>query len=161
MDKLRKILWCIEPFPENQELESNFSKLLTHITEASGATIQPITYFHDLNPTTTEPLLKQEKLDILSKIDTRLMSYNIPNLQPSYGIFDHVLGFVSKQTQLIVQYAEENNFDLICLQSKASSNRDSFFIGSFAESMSLLSQNIPLLLLTVIEMIVLRYCFPL
>jgi len=142
---MKNFLWCVEPLPKNTEFEKSSVKTINKITTAFSSTITPVSYVSDFNPITREGLCRNEKDQILESISERLKEYKIKRLGGAKVIYDFAEGLVSKQVSLIINYAEKNNFGIICVQTKAKSSRDKLFLGSFAETLSLTSVKVPIL----------------
>lgn len=134
----KKILWAVDAFPESRKLQATTLSTLRMLAKSTDADIFPVYLLSpdQLNlriefsqPWIGEFLPSAEKAlnSLLAKVKMQGLQKSQVLIQPSPSL--------RKSVEKLVQYAKENDFDLITLATHGRKGISRMVLGSFAETL--------------------------
>lgn len=138
-----KVIWAIDAFEDNKELNQKMADYVTHLHEVAGAEIEPLYLLREneiVLPTyevpawvndhsrTAESLFKE----VLADYDLKFLS------EPK--VIPHAAQSHAGAAEALSNYALQSHADLIIVGSHGRSGFQRFILGSFAESLLMQSE---------------------
>lgn len=140
--KIKRIIWPVDAAEEVDKTQSNIVDTLNILARQSGRSIEvepvyviPAAYVMPPDMLEYSPPidLKDEAFEVLY---AKLEKVDIPGLLPPQVLEEPV--YTTTQTaQVLIEYAQETNADLIAIASHAKKGLARLFLGSFTEAMIL------------------------
>lgn len=145
-----KIIWTIDAFEDNYELNHKMAECLTELHQATRAEIQPVYLLREnelMMPTYEHPLWLSDHLEVTEvRLQQVLNEYNLPFLSPAH-VIPHAVPSQAGAAEILARYAEEEKADLIVVGTHARQGLQRFLEGSFTTSL-LTESAVPLLVVS-------------
>ncbi|MGE0634466.1 MAG: universal stress protein [Pseudobdellovibrionaceae bacterium] len=147
--RMNKIAWAVDPYENRQDLKNKVSQILMCFEKQSSVEVYPI---HVLN----QPLWSYSPIEneIFEKERLRATEDNLQWIVDSFGfesvkkpvILRQTGASVSSSVDLLCEYLDKENFDLVIVGTHGRSGFKRFVMGSFAETL-LLRSALPVLVI--------------
>jgi nucleotide-binding universal stress UspA family protein len=143
----KKILWTVDPFAKNKELQRSAAWAIKNLTQGSSSIIEPI-YFFSAYITTDEPLeiprdlIRGIQASGQKQLDEILSRIKLDGIRPLHVISQPYLS-IREGVDLISRIAKRWKADLIITSTHARKGIKRWVLGSFAETL-LLHSDVPI-----------------
>ena len=139
--EVRRILWAVDAFPEDHDLDRTAASVIKNVFGRSGAEIEPV---YVLVPDELDRLSlsmnfywqRQYEESAAKALAAFTSTIELPNLKPGY-LLRNARGTLRSGVEALNEYAKSTNADLIVVSSHARKGLARMFLGSFAESLML------------------------
>lgn len=144
---MAKVLWAVDPIPEDKKLQFKTAQALARLTKNSGVVIEPVCVLSADRLRVPMAAFRTDAKKYQIEAETLLKSWvkslKIPNLiSPRFLV--HGITADTDSISGLLEYARETGAQLIGLAAHTRKRWQRFFLGSFAETM-ILRSDIPLL----------------
>lgn len=139
--KLKKIVWAVDVLDENQD-HKNALFLLGALSRSSGAIVHPVCVLAPPYASFSEGDESQLEPAFQALAEKRMASfakgYDLPTLDSGRVLINRS-GSLVGDVRALIQHAQKENADVIVVATQSRRGLARMFIGSFAESLALLS----------------------
>lgn len=145
----KKIVWAIDPFAEDLELQRVIASNIQALVSDSSVTVNPVSviHFEQRGAHGEAPLtIEDVKNSAEAAVNSLIASTAIKGLSPAVILVQNYLSLETAVNQLL-NYAKDAKADLIVAGTMARKGATRFLLGSFAEAM-ILQSRIPILVVT-------------
>ncbi|MFS4460059.1 universal stress protein [Bdellovibrio sp. HCB2-146] len=144
-----KIIWAMDAFEDNKELNQKMALCLKQLNQLTQADIQPLYLLREneiVLPTYEVPTWVTDHSRTAESLFLEVLEdYNLPFLKDP-KVIPHASQSHAGAAETLVEYAKQVKADLIVVGSHSRQGFQRFILGSFAESL-LLQSSIPVLVI--------------
>lgn len=138
-----KIIWAMDPFEDNKDLNIKMTEVLTHLFESSRAEIEPLYLLREneiVLPTYEVPAWVTDHSKTAESLFKEVLEdYHLSFLQTPH-VIPHAAQSHAGAAEVLSDYAVRTKADLIIVGNHGRQGLQRFILGSFAESLLLQSQ---------------------
>ncbi|KYG65134.1 universal stress protein [Bdellovibrio bacteriovorus] len=138
-----RIIWAIDAFEDNKELNQKMADYITHLHETTQAEIEPLYLLREneiVLPTYEVPAWVTDHSKTAESLFREVLSdYNLPFLKEP-KVIPHASQSHAGAAETLSNYALKSHADLIIVGSHGRQGFQRFILGSFAESLLLQSE---------------------
>ncbi|HWU44972.1 MAG TPA: universal stress protein [Bdellovibrio sp.] len=138
-----RIIWAMDAFEDNKDLNQKMADLLTHLYEKTRAEIEPLYLLREneiVLPTYEVPTWVTDHSKTAESLFKEVLEdYNLPFLQEPH-VIPHASPSHSGAAEVLNDYAIRTKADMIVVGSHGRHGLQRFILGSFAESLLLQSE---------------------
>ncbi|WP_295905030.1 universal stress protein [uncultured Bdellovibrio sp.] len=138
-----RIIWAIDAFEDNKELNQKMADYVTHLYEITNADIEPLYLLREneiVLPTYEVPAWVTDHSRTAESLFREVLSdYNLPFLREA-KVIPHASQSHAGAAETLSNYAVKSKADLIIVGSHGREGFQRFILGSFAESLLLQSE---------------------
>ncbi|WP_374073354.1 universal stress protein [Bdellovibrio bacteriovorus] len=138
-----RIIWAIDAFEDNKELNQKMADYITHLHEVTNADIEPLYLLREneiVLPTYEVPAWVTDHSRTAESLFREVLSdYNLPFLQEA-KVIPHASQSHAGAAETLSNYAMKTKADMIVVGSHGRQGFQRFILGSFAESLLLQSE---------------------
>ncbi|WP_415063766.1 universal stress protein [Bdellovibrio sp.] len=133
-----KIIWAIDAFEDNKELNQKMAEFITHLHEATHAEVEPLYLLREneiVLPTYEVPTWVTDHSRTAESLFREVLAdYNLTFLSEA-KVIPHASQSHAGTAETLSNYAEKAKADLIVVGSHGREGFQRFILGSFAESL--------------------------
>lgn len=138
-----RIIWAVDAFEDNKELNQKMADYITHLHEVTNADIEPLYLLREneiVLPTYEVPAWVTDHSRTAESLFREVLSdYNLPFLQEA-KVIPHASQSHAGAAETLSNYAMKTKTDMIVVGSHGRQGFQRFILGSFAESLLLQSE---------------------
>jgi len=143
------VLWAVDPYSRNKGIICGMASALKVLAKNSPLVIEPVyvlkkDLFDVPSKVPQETLTKIQRV-LQKELSSILKKTSCPEFLP-IKVLPQAVDAVSEQTKILLEYAHSKNASMIALTTQAKKGMMRWIMGSFAESLSLIS-DVPLYLI--------------
>ncbi len=146
---IKHILWSIDAFPERPEIQIDSIQTLSAISKKNATTIEPVYVLSpdqiNLSSGFSAPTLKEYKTEAEISLKILLDKINLDGLKKP-TILTEATGSTRNSIRKLMTYAKRSQADLIAVNTRARKGVSRMLLGSFAETLLLIS-DLPILIM--------------
>lgn len=143
-----RIIWAIDAFEDNKELNQKMADFVTHLYETTQAEIEPLYLLREneiVLPTYEVPAWVTDHSRTAESLFHEVLSdYNLPFLKEA-KVIPHAAQSHAGAAETLSNYAIKSGADLIVVGSHGRQGFQRFILGSFAESL-LMQSEVPVII---------------
>lgn len=143
--KSGKIIWAIDPSPDDKNLQLKTAQTVARLAKRTGAAVEPVSVLSAERLKIPASAFKEDsaKADVAKTLESWLKAVKIPNLA-SPVLLTHGIHADTNAVAKLLKYSKDSGASFIVLGTHTRKKWERLFLGSFAESL-ILKSDVPVL----------------